>query len=248
MKIFKLILALVVLAVISFLVDKFWLSKKADDMSSVVKNNTMELCFAKIGTPNDMGFYDRYTLRMNLDNSKKTVSGELNFLPAEKDKKTGTFSGTVSDVNPSSMARTIDAIWNTSAEGMEAKESLSIIFGEGTASIGFGEMVDDGYGTYVYKDKNNINYSLDLVDISCIELNERESVGEYLTKNIGSLSAVQPVVGGSWYVLNYNIDISTKSGSVTYEDGHIQEKSNFSYTTDNEGNVVNLRLVGAGES
>lgn len=93
---------------------------------------------------------------MLIDNTTGKVSGELKFLPAEKDSKVGKFEGTVSAVDKVMMARKVNAIWDTFAEGMNAKEQLKFIFGEGTASIGFGEMVDRGDGVYVYKDPTKI--------------------------------------------------------------------------------------------
>jgi hypothetical protein len=111
----------------------------------VVKNSKpIELCFAKFGQPNTNGYYDKYTLRIMLDGDKAT--GELNLLPAEKDRKTGDFKGTVGPVNGEMMARTANLWWYTVAEGMNTEEELKIIFGEGTASLGFGEMIDMGHG------------------------------------------------------------------------------------------------------
>ena len=91
----------------------------------VTTNNT-ELCFAKFSTPDKNGFYDKYTLRLILNGEKAT--GELNLLPVEKDSKTGDFEGTVSAVDKVMMARTVDLWWFASAEGMNVKEQLKIIF------------------------------------------------------------------------------------------------------------------------
>ncbi len=146
-------------------------SRKAVEVNVEVPSvrQPIELCFAKYGKVNERGFGDKYTLRMKLDGSN--VSGELNLLPAEKDSKVGKFMGTVSPVDKIMMARTADLWWDTLAEGMNTKEQLKIIFGEGTASIGFGEMVDRGDGVYVYKDVKGISYNLDLFDVDCKSLN-----------------------------------------------------------------------------
>jgi hypothetical protein len=53
---------------------------------------------------------------------------------------------------------------------MSAQEQVKIIFGEGVASVGFGEMVDRGDGVYVYKDPKNIKYTLELNDVACSNL------------------------------------------------------------------------------
>ena len=58
---------------------------------------------------------------------------------------------------------------------------------------------------------------------------EREVVETYLRENITTLSPIAPVLGGSWYVVSVSIDTEANAGTVTYEDGHIQEKRNFTY-------------------
>ena len=177
---------------------------------------------------------------MVLDGEKAT--GELNFVPAEKDSKTGEFSGTVSAVDKVMMARTADLSWFTFGEGMEAKEQLRIIFGEGTASIGFGEMVLQSDGSYTYKDPKNISYSLSLTDVACADLTERASVENYLRDNITTLSPIKAVLGGTWYVTSVVLNLEKNSGTVSYEDGHLSEKKNFTYTTNAKGEVVNLTI------
>lgn len=192
----------------------------------------IELCFAKFGTPNVRGYADEYTLRMSLNNEK--VTGELNLLPAEKDKKIGKFEGTVSAVDKVMMARTADLNWNSMAEGMQVQEQLRIIFGEGTAQVGFGEMVDKGDGTYVYKDIKNITYGVSMSDVACSDLDERAEVSAYVRDNIKNIITQPAALGGSWYVTNINIDMQSNTGSVVYEDGHIQGQDTFSYSLDND--------------
>jgi hypothetical protein len=130
-----------------------------------------ELCFAKFGQPNVRGYSDKYTLRLMLSGEGGIqATGELKLLPAEKDSKVGKFTGVVSAVDKIAMARTASLWWDTLAEGMNTKEELKITFGEGTANIGFGEMVDRGDGVYVYKDATKLNYSLSLTDVACSDL------------------------------------------------------------------------------
>lgn len=195
----------------------------------------IELCFAKFEDSPDSEFEDKYTLRMNLAGEK--VSGELRMLPAEKDALIGGFEGMVTPIDPATMSRTADLIWNTEGEGMTAKQELKIIFGEGTASVGFGEMAAREDGVYVYKDPAKVDYSFTLSDFACTDLNEREAVEKMLWENITTLSPVAPVLGGTWYVVSAAIDLEKNSGTVVYEDGHVQEKRNFSYALDAEGRV-----------
>jgi hypothetical protein len=136
---------------------------------TLIPNQSRLLCFA-FHQKGSNGMEDKDLLRLDLNGS--SVSGELKLLPAEKDTKVGTLIGTVSDVDKKSMSRTVDAWWDTHAEGMNTKEQLSIVFGEGTASIGFGEMKDRGDGVYVYAYPEKISYSLNLTDVACEDLNK----------------------------------------------------------------------------
>jgi len=139
-----------------------------DDTNNVVAVNPIQLCFYK-STKTNSNFNDVSWLRLNLSGEK--VTGEFNYLPAEKDKKTGTFEGTVGAVDKMAMARTADVWWSSMAEGMQNKEQLRIVFGEGNAQAGFGEMVDRGDGVYVYKDISKLSYGENMSDVSCDELN-----------------------------------------------------------------------------
>ena len=124
----------------------------------------IKLCFyGETKTMNGLADVSLVTMSL-LGNS---VSGELQTLPAEKDSKVGSFSGTVSAVDKTSMARTIEALWNTTGEGMQAQEQLKVVFGEGTVQAGFGEMVDNGKGIYEYKDPTKITYGQIMTDIDC---------------------------------------------------------------------------------
>lgn len=199
-----------------------------------------ELCFAKFGQPDKNGSYDKYTLRLVLDGEKAT--GELNFLPKDKDRKIGEFKGTVSAVDKTMMARTANLEWFTFAEGMNVEEELKIIFGEGTASIGFGEMVPKKDGTYVYKDPNKIAYNLNLTDVACTDLTERVNVETYLQDNISTLSPIKAVLGGTWYIVYATVDLEKNSGLVVYEDGHVEQRRNFSYTVNEKQEVTSLTI------
>jgi hypothetical protein len=138
------------------------------------------------------------------------------------------------------MTRTADLWWYASAEGMNVKEQLKIIFGEGTAGVGMGEMVDRGDGVYVYKDLKNISYTLSLTDVACADLVERANVENYLVDSIADLSPVKPVLGGSWYVVSMTVNLEKNTGVVVYEDGHVQENRTFSYAVDEKENVISM--------
>jgi len=240
-KIFYVLLALLLIFVVILVVQ----NKRSQNIiiqepvDEIVVKEPLSLCFVKFGEKQASGFYDKFTLRMNLLGDK--VDGYLKILPAEKDASVGSFEGSVSAVDPYTMARTIDAWWTREGEGRTEKSQLRIIFGEGTANVGFGAMKENADGSYSYEDLEKIDYSMSLNDYSCIDLEEREQVEEILWKNINELSPVPPVLGGKFYVVSMDLDLVNNSGLVVYEDGHIQEKRNFTYEII-ENKVVNLKI------
>ncbi len=129
--------------------------------------NRAQLCFYR-ESKTDRGLYDRAILKLNIVGDK--VTGEFKNIPAEKDKKVGTFEGTVSAVDPMLMARTADVWWDSMAEGMKVKEQLIFIFGEGNAFPAFGEMTDRGDGVYVYKNIDDLSYADSLTDVACDDI------------------------------------------------------------------------------
>ncbi len=105
--------------------------------------------------------------QLSMDIRANQVIGEFNWRPAEKDSKTGIFRGTVSGGDTTTLKRTVNALWDASAEGVTNKEELIITFGEGIANVGFGEMKDRGDGVYVYVDKDHVNYESNLSQTDC---------------------------------------------------------------------------------
>lgn len=225
----KIIIFLVITAL--FILYFIFAKDPAEEPVATPETNSINLCFYKEEvTPS--GFSDEAWLRMNLLGEE--VSGEFYNLPAEKDSKVGSFEGSVGAVDPYAMARTADVWWEAEAEGFVVTEQLKIVFGEGTASIGFGEMVDRGDGVYVYKDESNITYWQELYDVSCDDLAERLLVEDYIRDNIGILVTEEPVLGGSWYFVSMTLDPFEKTGQVVYEDGHIQGTTDFRYERNGE--------------
>ncbi|MCE9585016.1 hypothetical protein K8Q94_00075 [Candidatus Nomurabacteria bacterium] len=63
---------------------------------------------------------------------------------------------------------------------------------------------------------------------------EKILVAKYIRDNIKIIVPEKPVLGGAWYVVELSLDSTSKTGSMTYEDGHIQNKATFSYVLNNE--------------
>ena len=182
------------------------------------------------------GLADRAWLKMSILGDK--VTGEYQNLPAEKDSKIGKFSGTVGKMDPKISGRIADVWWNSSAEVMNVTEQLKIEFGEGSAVALFGEMVDRGDGVYLYKDVTKLTPSFQMSQTDCEALSEKIIVEKYIRDNIKTIAPEKAVLGGSWYATLVNINPSVKTGTVTYEDGHIQGKASFNYVYNGEEVLV----------
>lgn len=142
-------------------------NKKITPEPTTQNPQTVAMCYYYSKETN-RGFFDRAWLKMNIKGN--TVDGEFRNLPAEKDSKVGTFSGTVGAVDPRSMGRTANVWWDSLAEGMRVKEELNIEFGDGSAVALFGEMVDRGDGVYIYKDKTKLTPSAVMWQMDCEQL------------------------------------------------------------------------------
>jgi hypothetical protein len=70
---------------------------------------------------------------------------------------------------------------------------------------------------------------------------EKVLVEKYIRENIKNLATENPVLGGSWYLLSAEIDTNTKTGLMSYEDGHIQGNASFSYEIN--GDIVKLNNI-----
>lgn len=168
MKTLKLIFVIVVLCVMLYVVVT---SAKPEIVPDIVSNQPAteevieprEICYIWNTEAGDSA-----TLRMTFSGvGGKDVQGRFDFTPAEKDKKTGPIEGTAGPLDQQMMARTAKLWWTASAEGMTNQEELYVIFGEGVASPGFGEMKDRGDGVYVYANPENISYDLNLSQTDC---------------------------------------------------------------------------------
>jgi hypothetical protein len=190
----------------------------------------ISLCYYR-GDKTASGFYDVAWLKINTMGSlNDKVTGEFQNLPAEKESKVGKFEGTVGQLDQKIMARKANVWWNSSAEGMNVKEELAIQFGDGSATVGFGEMVDRGDGVYVYKNKTNLTYIKPMSQMDCEFLDEKLFIEKYIRDNIKTITTNKPVLGGSWYVISAIVNTSAHTAEVVYEDGHIQSKATLIYT------------------
>lgn len=232
-KLFVLIGVLIVIVGIGAIV---LLNKNAVPSITTVEPKPIEMCYQYTkGTQS--GLADRAWLKMSILGDK--VTGEYQNLPAEKDSKIGKFNGTVGKMDPKISGRIADVLWESFGEGMRVTEQLKIEFGEGSAVALFGEMIDKGDGIYVYKDATKLTPGFQMSQTDCEVLDEKIIVEKYIRDNIKTIAPEKPVLGGSWYVTQVYINPSTKTGMMTYEDGHIQGKASFNYVRNNEEVLIN---------
>ena len=171
------ILIVIVVVVSAYFIikaDKVAIAPNQDNIT-VDNEDTIKLCFYNESETQN-GFKDVTWLKLNLAGS--SVNGEFQYIPAEKDSKIGIFEGTVEPVDKMSMTRTANVFWNSSAEGVNNTEELKIVFGEGNATVGFGEMIDRGDGVYVYKDPESLYFIDSMTDVACSDLDEKITVGK----------------------------------------------------------------------
>lgn len=160
----KIILILIVLLIFSFFLFKGIDFQKGENVQ-LGGPTTINLCYLKTDVQEKGSLVDQYDMKLSITVDK--IEGELNFLPSEKDAKTGTFQGEVFEVDEFSGERKADLIWEAYSEGVEQKEELRIVFSEDVASIGFGIMTQSKNGIWVYKNPQSIAYLLTLENVPC---------------------------------------------------------------------------------
>lgn len=204
------------------------------------EQKTISLCYYRADkTTSD--FYEVAWLKINTnDNKNNKVTGEFQNLPAESDSKVGEFEGTVGPVDQKTMTRRANVWWDSRAEGMEVKEELVIDFGDGSATVGFGQMVDRGDGVYVYKDKTNLYYINAMNQMDCDTLQEKIYTEKYIRDNIVTIATNKPVLGGTWYAISVIVNPTNDTAEVVYEDGHIQSKANLTYKYQKNPEMVTI--------
>lgn len=228
----KILIYLVLIVVVLFGALYLFLRNREEKIAIVpIVKEPIGMCY-QYSKETSRGYVDRVWLEMNITGDKgENVTGEYQTLLAEKDSKVGKFTGVIGAMDPKTSSRLADVWWNSLGEGMQVTEQLKIQFGEGSAVALGGEMMDRGDGVYIYKDGAELTPGIQMSQIDCESLRDQNLVEKYVRENIGKIVPEKPVLGGTWYATVVNIIPSTKSGTMilTYEDGHIQKKGEFTY-------------------
>ena len=144
-----------------FILSKFSAVPKSEDS---VSSGPGKVCYIWNTEAGDKGL-----LVMNINGEK--VDGTLDIAIAQKDKKSGSFTGDLISLNSNADSTMVYGIWDNMQEGVQNKEQLWIKLNGSVASPGFGPMQDGGKGIYVYADPGKISYDLNLQKADCATVN-----------------------------------------------------------------------------
>jgi hypothetical protein len=168
MKNLKYILVLALVIILAIVAARNW--KSQDELANnntgdtTVPAEAQEFCYV---WNTEAG--DNASLRL-LTSDGVNVTGSFNYLPAERDSKTGTIKGVVGDIDEASMTQTADLVWTATGEGVTNMEQLWIVLGSNTANPGFGEMkLDVTKAMYIYADTTKISYEPTLQRTECTD-------------------------------------------------------------------------------
>lgn len=136
----------------------------------------------------------------------------------------GTLNGSITgDTMTVAFAYTVEGSKNTEQEIYQAS-----LAGIDRLRYPLIDKYKDGLFPDTTKDFTRISYK----KIDCESFDDQTIVENYLRNNIAILAPKKAVLGGTWQVVSVAITPEAKTGSVIYEDGHVQEKSAFSYVRD----------------
>ena len=102
-------------------------------------------CYLAVTESQNEGKASNDTLMLNYERKGDSIYGEFKWLPYYKDKKTGTFAGTVKN-------NTAHTVLIARGEGMTNKEEFIFDIATDKVSVKMGEMAESKDGVWMYKD------------------------------------------------------------------------------------------------
>ena len=148
---------------ILFLVSTLAVSCKNKDSKEDTTKESKETIVETPTTLIQIGCYeynkDGNQILFEITEVNNTVEGTINYVLAEKDANTGTFSGTLTDDK-------LIGIYTFSSEGTESSREVAFLIKDGQLIEGFGELNETGNA---FKNKNNISYTstMPLIKTDC---------------------------------------------------------------------------------
>lgn len=234
--IITIVLLIAVVVAGAFMIKNKRANMDDQDTVGVNPNTSQTVCYA-YDKSNGRGLNDRALLKMTTTNDG-VISGEYWNFPAERDSRFGTFTNGRVLEQKLNGDNVVDTWWNAEGEGMVNVEQFRIAFNDTTAAALYGEMMDTEDGRYVYKNPDQLTKGFVMTREDCTSYDDRFIVDKYVRDNIMNLSLELPVLGGKWYATKVTVDPVAKTGTVRYEDGHVQKTADFEYTRN--GNSVEI--------
>lgn len=185
--------------------------KTAEILPENTESNIEKYCFYK-HTQNQNGFSD--TAWLSFETKGNQINGEFRNLPGGTDSMVGNFEGQITHIESENKTEA-KTMWNSFAEGMYNKRELNFSYTKENAFVDFAG-------------------STTLEKIDCNNLEEKLEIEKYVRENIKDIATNEEVLGGTWYVTEVSVDPNTKTGEVSYEDGHIASTSTFKYEYNKE--------------
>ena len=138
----------------------------AVDTTQTATADAHSVCYI-LNKPTSSGHNDIAYLKLTSADSGQHATGELGVALAEKDTVQGTLSGTV--VGNTDGSAVFDGQYTNTGEGVDNVSEQMIHLDENQATLGYGDMVKNGDGTYGYKDTSAVTYSLALPSVDCAQ-------------------------------------------------------------------------------
>lgn len=125
------------------------IEKTTVEQTSPAKADTGKYCYMEVtSVDSGDGKTVNDTIAIEMEVTGNNANGTFEWLPYYKDKKTGTFTGVVTN-------GTFKGILEARAEGTVNKEEFIFDYDENKASVKFGEMAEGKEGVWNYKDIGN---------------------------------------------------------------------------------------------
>ncbi len=141
--------------------------------SDISISTPASLCFV-LNKKTTSGSSDVAYLKLTTSDGGQNISGELGTYLAEKDGMKGTLTGSASaDASGNAI---FDGQYVNSGEGMNNSNEQLIKLDGTQAQLGYGDFIRTKNGSYQYKDKTKVVYSLAIPSVDCAQYDALKTV------------------------------------------------------------------------
>jgi hypothetical protein len=160
----SLIITVVAIVIIVILLVKAKREQQAANAVAQSAQSEASLCYLLNKPASGTSGNDVAYLKVDSVDGGNTITGEFGTHLAGKDAISGTIEGTVTDNNNVAL---FDGTYASEGEGNTTVQEQLIELSETEADIGYGDMTQNLDGSYSYKDKSAVAYSLALPAVDC---------------------------------------------------------------------------------